>query len=150
MYKLTQHGSVDDYLSEFESLANHIIGLPPPFLLSCFISSPTLQIRQEVQVLQPLTLVQVVGLARLPEEKFQDLSHLSCGKPLPPTLTLPPYHVQVCHLPSYHHRPNRRLSLSNSCPLTSWRHVVIRVFVSTATRNIIVVISAPPRCFSSS
>lgn len=44
LFKLTQTSTVADYLFEFENLANRIIGLPPPFLLACFISGsrPTL------------------------------------------------------------------------------------------------------------
>jgi len=49
------------YLSEFEYLANRIIGLPPPLLLNYFISSLTPKIRREVQAIQPLTLVRRQG-----------------------------------------------------------------------------------------
>jgi len=56
LYRCTR-GSVADYLSEFETLANCIMGLPPPFLLSCFILGLAPKVRQEVQVLQPLSLV---------------------------------------------------------------------------------------------
>jgi len=86
LFKLTQQGSVGDYLSEFENLANRIVGLPPSFLLSCFISSVAPEVRREVQILQPLTLTQVVGLARLHEEKFCDIHHISRSRytnPLP-------------------------------------------------------------------
>lgn len=38
LFKLTQTGSVNDYLHEFERLANRITGLPSSFLLSCFVS----------------------------------------------------------------------------------------------------------------
>ena len=72
LFKLTQTGTVAQYLAEFEDLANRTFGLPPPFLLSCFVSGLTLEIRREVQAHQPLTLVQAVGLARLQEEKFLD------------------------------------------------------------------------------
>ena len=37
LFKLTQRGTVNEYLTEFERLANRVIGLPPPFLLSCFV-----------------------------------------------------------------------------------------------------------------
>lgn len=65
LFKLTQSGSINDYLSEFESLAIRIIGLPPPFLLSCFIFGLTLEIHREVQALQPLTLIHAAALASL-------------------------------------------------------------------------------------
>lgn len=60
LFKLTQRGSVADYLSHFEALASRVIGLPPPFLLSCFISGLNLQIHRKIQVLQTLTLIQAV------------------------------------------------------------------------------------------
>ena len=58
------------YLSEFEDLANRIVGLPPHFLLSCFVSGLNADIHREVQPLQPLTVTQAAGLARLQEEKL--------------------------------------------------------------------------------
>ena len=74
------------YLSEFEDLANRIIGLPPPIFLRCFISSLTPEIRREVQAHQPLTLVQAVGLARLQEEKLSDVRQLPRPRAPPPLL----------------------------------------------------------------
>ena len=71
--KLMQKGSVASYLSEFEDLANRVVGIPPAFLLSCFISGLIPEIRREVQAHQPLTLSQAAGLARLQEEKLGDL-----------------------------------------------------------------------------
>ncbi|RDX86680.1 hypothetical protein CR513_31967, partial [Mucuna pruriens] len=68
--KLTQRGTVNSYLSEFESLANRIVGLPPSFLLGCFISGLSPDIWRKVQALQPLTLVQATTLARLQEDKL--------------------------------------------------------------------------------
>ena len=61
LFKLTQKGSVNAYLSKFEDLANRIIGLAPPFLLRYFIFGLSPEIRQEVQALKPLTLVQEVS-----------------------------------------------------------------------------------------
>lgn len=56
LFKLTQKGTVNDYLTEFETLVNRIVGLPPCFLLSCFISGLAPEVRREVQALQPLSL----------------------------------------------------------------------------------------------
>ena len=70
LFKLTQRTTVAAYLSEFEDTANRVVGLPPHFLLSCFVSGLNPDIRREVQALQPLTLVQAAGLARLQEEKL--------------------------------------------------------------------------------
>jgi len=49
LFKLTQRGTMAQYLSDFEDLANRIIGLLPPFLLSYFVSGLTPKIRCEVQ-----------------------------------------------------------------------------------------------------
>lgn len=57
LFKLTQQGSINAYLSEFEALANRVVGLPLPLLLSCFISNMSTDIRWEVLSLQLLSLV---------------------------------------------------------------------------------------------
>jgi len=57
-------------LTKFESLANRIVRIPAQFVLSCFVSGLTPTIRREVQVLQPVSLVQAVAYARLQEEKL--------------------------------------------------------------------------------
>eukprot|EP00256_Glycine_max_P065521 XP_025980116.1 uncharacterized protein K02A2.6-like [Glycine max] len=88
LFKLTQTGTVAQYLSDFEDLANRIVGLPAQFLLSCFISGLTPEIRREVQALQPMTLVQAAGLARLQEDKLLD-TRSSFRHRAPPTLTIP-------------------------------------------------------------
>lgn len=87
MFKLTQSESVNDYLFEFETLANRIIGLPSPFLLSYFVFGLSPEIHREVQALQPLSLIQAATLARLQEEKFNDNRHALRGKR--PSLSLP-------------------------------------------------------------
>ena len=86
LFKLTQRGTVNEYLTKFESLANHIISLPPAFLINCFIFGLTPEICQEVKASQPLTMVQVATLAHLQEEKFEDSRHLFRRRPLGPTL----------------------------------------------------------------
>ncbi|GAU49705.1 hypothetical protein TSUD_182030 [Trifolium subterraneum] len=80
LFKLTQRSTVNDYLSEFETLANRITGLAPSFLLSCFISGLNSDVRREVQALQPLTLIQAAALARLQEEKLNDHRRAVRGK----------------------------------------------------------------------
>ncbi|MCH82373.1 hypothetical protein A2U01_0003176 [Trifolium medium] len=72
LFKLCQSGSVKEYQSQFEALANRIVGLPPPFYLSCFISGLKPAIRREVQAFQPLSLTQAIHLAKLQEEKYFD------------------------------------------------------------------------------
>lgn len=65
LFKLSQRGSVNNYLMEFERLTNQIIGLPPTFLLSFFIFGFSSDIRREVQALQPISLPQVTALTKL-------------------------------------------------------------------------------------
>ena len=85
-------------------MANRIIRLPPPFILSCFISGLSPEIRREVQALQPLTLVQAAGLACLQEEKLADIR--------PPPRLRPPPPPQI----SPHPNPNPHTSCSPSLP----------------------------------
>lgn len=102
LFKLQQRGTVKEYLTEFERLANRTVGLAPPFLLSCFILGLLSELRHEVQALQPLSLPQAIALARLQEDKLHDRR---CGpRPfsLPPqTVTLPtnPYPLPSTKLP---------------------------------------------------
>ncbi|MCI22893.1 hypothetical protein A2U01_0044071, partial [Trifolium medium] len=81
LFKLTQRSSVNQYLNEFERLANRIVGLPQPFLLSCFISGLSPEIRREVQALRPLSLSQATALAKLQEDKIADCRRLFNHKP---------------------------------------------------------------------
>jgi len=63
---------INNYLFEFETLANRIIGFPSSIALSCFISGLNSAICREVQVLQLVSLSQEVAYARLQEEKQND------------------------------------------------------------------------------
>lgn len=89
LFKLTQNTTMHSYLSEFEDLENRVIGLPPHFLLSWFISGLSPEIRHEVQALQSLLLVQASGLVCLQEEKILDNCRAFRGRatPFPSTMT---------------------------------------------------------------
>jgi len=69
-FKLQQQGSINDYLTDFERLMNHMVGLTPPFLLSFFIFGLTPDLRREVQALPPLSLPQTIALSKLQEDKL--------------------------------------------------------------------------------
>jgi len=69
--------TVREYQTQFESLANRIVGLPPSFYLSCFISGLKPEIRREVQAFQPISLSQAIRLAKLQEEKFANSALLN-------------------------------------------------------------------------
>ena len=70
LFKLQHHGSVNDYLSEFEHFANRIVGLAPSFLLYYFVFGLTPDLHREVQALQPSSLTQAVAQAKLQETKL--------------------------------------------------------------------------------
>ncbi|KAH1213433.1 hypothetical protein GmHk_14G041401 [Glycine max] len=72
LFKLTQRDTVNTYLPKFKALTNQIIGLPPPFLLSCFISYLVSKIHRECKRYNPSALVQASRLAKLQREKFND------------------------------------------------------------------------------
>jgi hypothetical protein len=94
LFKLTQKGTVNYYLNEFERLANRIVGLPVTFLLSCFVSGLNPEIRREVQAMQPISLTQAVALAKLQEEKLHDLRKQYKGRSysgVTPSATPPPH-----------------------------------------------------------
>lgn len=81
LFKLNQTTTVASYLTEFEALANRLEGLSPADLLSCFISGLKTDIRREILAQQPTTLSQAAGLARLQEEKHQDLARAARSRP---------------------------------------------------------------------
>lgn len=61
----------------------HALGLPPDFLLSCFISRLKPDIKAKVIGLQPSSLAQAVGLARLQEVKLTKLKRNMTRSPRP-------------------------------------------------------------------
>lgn len=84
LFKLTQSTTVAAYLTEFEALANRLEGLSPADLLSCFISGLKTEIRREILALRPSSLSQAAGLARLQEEKQQDITRSNRSRPWQP------------------------------------------------------------------
>lgn len=61
-----------EYQTDFETLANRITGLPPHFLLSCFIYGLKPDIGREIQAFQPISLTHAISLAKLQEDKLND------------------------------------------------------------------------------
>lgn len=80
LFKLTQSSTVTAYLTEFEALANRLEGLSEVDLLSCFVSGLRMDIRREVLTQRPITISQATGLARLQEDKLQDITRMSRSK----------------------------------------------------------------------
>ncbi|KAK9053619.1 hypothetical protein SSX86_024693 [Deinandra increscens subsp. villosa] len=70
LFKLRQTTTVTAYQTDFERLANRVIGLSPETLKNCFISGLKSDIQNELAILHPHTLHQTYGLARLIEDKL--------------------------------------------------------------------------------
>ena len=85
LFKLWQTGTVTEYLTEFERLANHTFGLTPSCLLNCFMSGLIPKLRRQVQALRPMSVPQATKLARLQEDKMLDRrsNHRSYSSPSP-------------------------------------------------------------------
>ncbi|KAF5477456.1 hypothetical protein F2P56_004096 [Juglans regia] len=66
--RLKQVSTVNDYKSEFEILSNRIRGLSEKNKLSCFLSGLRDEIRLPVRMLNPLSLNDAFGLAKIQEQ----------------------------------------------------------------------------------
>lgn len=56
LFKLCQQGSVAEYQTSFERLANRVLTLPPEAMINCFLSGLILEIRNEISIHQPYTI----------------------------------------------------------------------------------------------
>lgn len=89
-----------DYQLQFESISNRVVGLSAEALLNCLISGLRPDIQLEMAVLQPHSLSQSIGLAKLLETKFLEAkkplssvspnSHHTSKPPNQPSLLGPP------------------------------------------------------------
>ncbi|GAU47333.1 hypothetical protein TSUD_101210 [Trifolium subterraneum] len=70
LFKLTQSGSVAEYYLQFTSLANRVYGLSNDALIDCFVSGLNNEIRRDVLIHTPSSLVKDVSLAKVYEEKY--------------------------------------------------------------------------------
>lgn len=70
LFKLTQPTTVADYQKEFERICNRVVGLSPTTILDCFVSGLRWDIKNEIALLQPTTISQAIGLAKLIESKL--------------------------------------------------------------------------------
>ena len=68
---LRQTSTVNIYQTEFEKLSKRIDNLPVNYLVGCFIAGLRDEIRLDVKVKQPRTLLDTIGVARLVEERTQ-------------------------------------------------------------------------------
>ena len=66
-------GSVQNYQTHLEQLANRVHGLPDCALMGTFVQGLRDEMGQEDLMFQPATLQEAMGLARLQEEKLNKL-----------------------------------------------------------------------------
>ncbi|CAJ2641138.1 unnamed protein product [Trifolium pratense] len=89
LFKLTQTGTVAEYYLQFTSLANRVYGLSNDALIDCFVSGLNDEIRRDVLIHTPISIVKAVSLAKVYEEKYSSNQKqknqsygLSTNKPL--------------------------------------------------------------------
>jgi len=87
LFKLQQTSIVTKYQGRFERLCNCVVGLTPDTILNCFISGLSIDVRRELTILNPYSIAQAIGLAKLIEDKLRD------SKPKQHRFTPPPYHT---------------------------------------------------------
>lgn len=74
-----------EYQEVFEKLSHQVDGLPETFLIGCFIAGLQDEIRLDVKIKQPRTLIEAIGVARLIEERnslFRGTKHFSQPPPI--------------------------------------------------------------------
>ncbi|KAK8945250.1 hypothetical protein KSP39_PZI007734 [Platanthera zijinensis] len=81
LQKLRQKGTVTEYRTEFEKLANRV-RWEEKTLLSCFVSGLKEQLRDEVHAYMPRSLNHAITLAHIQEERFNRQRSRATGKPL--------------------------------------------------------------------
>nr|KYP34908.1 hypothetical protein KK1_044085 [Cajanus cajan] len=70
IFKLTQLGSIHDHYREFIALANRVYGFTPNALLDCFIGGLQPNICKDIITIEPTSMMCVISLAKLYEEKY--------------------------------------------------------------------------------
>lgn len=119
LFKLQQKSTVSDYQKEFERLCNRVIGLPATAILDCFISGLKPEIQHDMAILQPASISQAIGLAKLIESK-----HLASRALQPPPRSYQPKYnpspQPLSTLPPLLPAPNQRLALPTPPKPTSF------------------------------
>ncbi|PNX92889.1 Ty3/gypsy retrotransposon protein [Trifolium pratense] len=70
LFKLKQIGTVAEYYLKFTTLANRVYGLSNDALIDCFVSGLHDDIRRDVLIHTPSSLVKAFSLAKVYEEKY--------------------------------------------------------------------------------
>ena len=87
LFKLRKTKIVAKYQAQFEKLLNNVLGLPIDALLNCFISGLHPEIRYEIAIQCPNTIItQAIGLAKLIKSKVKDAKP-KYPRPFGPTQT---------------------------------------------------------------
>ncbi|GAU44596.1 hypothetical protein TSUD_187860 [Trifolium subterraneum] len=73
LFKLTQTGTVAEYYLQFTLLANRVYGLSNDAMVDCFVSGLSNEIRRDVLIHTPPTLVKAMSLAKPRIAKFLKL-----------------------------------------------------------------------------
>ncbi|KAF8407600.1 hypothetical protein HHK36_006734 [Tetracentron sinense] len=71
--KLRQTGTIREYQMQFEKLENRVEGWPEKALVGCFIAGLKEDIRADIKLFRPATMLATVGLARMQEDRLQKL-----------------------------------------------------------------------------
>ena len=128
-------------------LTRLLVSLLPLFLLSCFILGLSPEILCKVQALQPLSLVQVAALARLQEDKLNDIKSTACPQFTPPIYTLLPLTLfpHRRYPPFFWHpqKPPSRDSL-----LLKWWFVVTKAYITITMNDTVLTTNARQNSFS--
>jgi len=108
LFKLTQEGSMHEYYVKFTALANRIQGVTTETLLDCFVGGLRQDIRRDVLVQDPKTLMRCVSLAKLFEEKYvaKQKFHGSKGYMQNQSTTTPSQSLKTTSLPPLLNKPN--------------------------------------------
>lgn len=120
--KLRQTGTVREYQTEFEKLANHTEGLSDEFFRSCFVSGLKDALRSEVKMFRPTTMMEALGLAKLAEDKISALQRSrsnfvpfrNTGSHNPPVIPAPRT-TPIKHLSETEMRVRRDKGLCYNC-----------------------------------
>ena len=130
LFKPQQTSTVTEYQGRFECLCNCVVGLTPETILNCFISGLSIDILREFTILNPYSIAQAIGLAKLIEDKLRDskpkqhrytptphptTTNSSFTKSRPNTLTPPSAPIPIKHLSSSQMQERRALGLCYNC-----------------------------------
>ncbi|KAF7806156.1 Ty3/gypsy retrotransposon protein [Senna tora] len=86
--QVTQVNTVEEYQAEFEAISTKVTGLSEEWLISFFVFGLKTHLRCEVLLAQPTSYYQAVSLAKLHEQKHNEIQ-LTYGSPVSKINTVP-------------------------------------------------------------